>query len=475
MASEAVRDQNNRNEEENGDRGFCGKLMNKVVEFPRKLKKLGQDDPRKIVHSIKVGLAVLLVSLLYYFKPLYDGLGATAMWAVLTVVVVFEFSVGATLGRGLNRILATFLAGALGFGAHHLANLSGETAHPILIGVFVFLLAASVTFLRFFPRLKARYDYGLLIFILTFCLISVSGYRDEEILEMAYKRVSTILIGAFTAVSVCVFICPVWAGDDLHNSVANNIKKLGSFLEGFGDEYFKVAGNTESNKALLQGYSSVLNSKQSEESQANFARWEPRHGKFRYRHPWKHYLKIGTLTRQCAYRIDTLNGYLNSEIQTPLNIQSNKVQELCMKMSSESGKALKELAWALKTMTKPCSAASCHITKSRAAANNLKSLLKTNAALLGSEGIHLLDIVPAVTVASLLSDVVSYAEQIENSIQELSSFSHVQFKSAEPTKALQPCNSSASSTNDNVPHLVITIPKLPSQQEIGSKQGAANY
>lgn len=89
-----------------------------------------------------------------------------------------------------------------------------------------------MTFLRFFPRIKARYDYGLLIFILTFCLISVSGYRDEEILEMAHKRVSTILIGAFTAVSVCVFICPVWAGDDLHNSVATNIEKLGSFLEG---------------------------------------------------------------------------------------------------------------------------------------------------------------------------------------------------------------------------------------------------
>lgn len=63
-------------------------------------------------------------------------------------------------------------------------------------------------------------------------MISVSGYRDEEILEMAHKRASTILIGAFTAVSVCVFICPVWAGDDLHNSVATNIGKLGSFLEG---------------------------------------------------------------------------------------------------------------------------------------------------------------------------------------------------------------------------------------------------
>ena len=96
--------------------------------------------------------------------------------------------------------------------------------------------AASVTFIRFFPRMKARYDYGLLIFILTFCLISVSGYRDEEILEMAHKRASTILIGAFIAVFACVFICPVWAGDDLHNSVAKNIEKLGSFLEGMLSE-----------------------------------------------------------------------------------------------------------------------------------------------------------------------------------------------------------------------------------------------
>ncbi|XP_068339830.1 aluminum-activated malate transporter 2-like [Pyrus communis] len=477
MPSPAVRDQDNHNDTENSSMGYCGKVMNKVVEFPRKLKKLGQDDPRRIVHSLKVGLAVLLVSLLYYFQPFYNGLGDTAMWAILTVVVVFEFSVGATLGRGLNRILATFLAGALGFGVHHLANLSGDIAHPILIGIFVFLLAASVTFIRFFPRMKARYDYGLLIFILTFCLISVSGYRDEEILEMAHKRASTILIGAFIAVFVCVFICPVWAGDDLHNSVAKNIEKLGSFLEGFGDECFKVAGSGESNMAHLQGYSSVLNSKQSEETQANFARWEPRHGKFRYRHPWRYYLKIGNLTRQCAYRIDTLSGYLNSEVQTPLNIQNNQVQELCMKMSSESGKALKELAWALKTMTEPCSAASSHITKSRAAANNLESMLRTNAAAVagvGGDQVRLLDIVPAVTVASLLSDVVAYAEQIEKSIQKLASFQHVQFKSAERKKPTALTSSKTSSSNVG-PHHVITMDRLASLQvqesskEIGSK------
>ena len=46
---------------------------------------------------------------------------------------------GATLGKGLNRGLATLLAGALGVGAHHLANLSGQIGEPILLGFFVFL------------------------------------------------------------------------------------------------------------------------------------------------------------------------------------------------------------------------------------------------------------------------------------------------------------------------------------------------
>lgn len=80
--------------------------------------------------------------------------------------------------------------------------------------------------------MKARYDYGLLIFLLTFCLVSISGYRDDDLLDVAHKRVSTILIGSFTSVLVCICICPVWAGDDVHNLVASNIENLGSFLHG---------------------------------------------------------------------------------------------------------------------------------------------------------------------------------------------------------------------------------------------------
>ncbi|KAL6196243.1 hypothetical protein ACLB2K_031858 [Fragaria x ananassa] len=78
-------------------------------------------------------------------------------------------------------MLATVVAGPLAVAVHHISTLwGGEVAEPVLVGVFVFVVAAIMTFLRFFPVLKARHDYGLMIFILTYCLVSVSGYRDAE-------------------------------------------------------------------------------------------------------------------------------------------------------------------------------------------------------------------------------------------------------------------------------------------------------
>ena len=69
----------------------------RVVEVAKKAKKIGKEDPRTIIHSLKVAVALTLVSLFYYYQPFYDSFGANAMWAVMTVVVVFEFSVGKQL------------------------------------------------------------------------------------------------------------------------------------------------------------------------------------------------------------------------------------------------------------------------------------------------------------------------------------------------------------------------------------------
>jgi len=78
----------------------------------------------------------------YYVMPLFNGFGGSAMWAVLTVVIVMEFTVGATLSKGLNRALATLVASSLAIGAHEVASLvvQSEEAESILLVVFVFFV-----------------------------------------------------------------------------------------------------------------------------------------------------------------------------------------------------------------------------------------------------------------------------------------------------------------------------------------------
>lgn len=69
-------------------------LRANVIDICMMTKKVGEEDPRRVIHSLKVGLALVLVSLFYYYRTFYHTFGVSAMWAVMTVVVVFEFSVG---------------------------------------------------------------------------------------------------------------------------------------------------------------------------------------------------------------------------------------------------------------------------------------------------------------------------------------------------------------------------------------------
>ncbi|KAL7096483.1 hypothetical protein ACP275_10G082500 [Erythranthe tilingii] len=404
-------------EKTTGDRrviSFFKTVSEKLTETLKKIKKIGKDDPRRIVHSIKVGLALTLVSLFYYFRPLYDGFGQAGMWAILTVVVVFEFTIGGTLSKSINRGVATLLAGALGVGAEYLAGLCGDKGEPIVLGLLVFLLAATSTFTRFIPHVKKKYDYGVLIFILTFSLVAVSGYRVNLILQLAHQRLATILLGGATCIIISIFVCPVWAGQDLHNLVSGNIEKLATFLEGFG-------GDDDKDKSYLEGHKNVLNSKATEESLANFAWWEPGHGGFRYNHPWKHYLKIGGLSRECASHIETLAGYCVNSKNTQEASSSElhlKIQPSCKKLSTESGKALKELATALKNKTFPSAAAETHIKNSKSAADELKRVLE-NSSLLPTK-LDLQEIMPLLVTSSVLIDVVTCVERIAVSVNELS-------------------------------------------------------
>lgn len=223
--------------------------------------------------------------------------------------------------------------------------------------------------------------------------------------------------------------------------------------------------------------------------QANFAKWEPGHGRFRYRHPWKHYLIVGSLTRECAYRIDALNGHLFSHLQvlyslyymqqfqnththlgqellhdaptTILHMQyfnqfvwpitycdfnkncvnqafyvlimqmhvevGGKLEDICTKISLESSKAMQELASAIKTMTIP-SSSSPHITNLKEAAENLQCLLKSEL----WKDVEFLQVIPVITVTSVLIEIVVCVEKIANSVHELARIAKFKNKKEHP-------------------------------------------
>lgn len=103
--------------------------------------------------------------------------------------------------------------------------------HPPLVTSKTRVLHAGAigTFTRFYPHMQMRYDYGCMLFVATFSLVSVSG---DKYLDLDKQRISTIMVSVGTVMIISLLICPVWAGEDLHNLVTTNLEKLASFLEG---------------------------------------------------------------------------------------------------------------------------------------------------------------------------------------------------------------------------------------------------
>ncbi|CAN6861137.1 unnamed protein product [Brassica oleracea] len=341
--------------------------------------RIGADDPAKVVHCLKVGLALSLVCIFYYMRPLYDGVGGNAMWAIMTVVVVFESNVGATFSKCVNRVVATILAGSLGIAVHWVATQSGE-AEIFVIGSSVFLFAFAATYSRFVPSFKSRFDYGAMIFILTFSLVSVGGYRVDKLVDMAQQRVSTIAVGTSICIIITIFICPIWAGTQLHRLVQHNFIKLADSLDGCVAEYFKKRDvstneNEDETNMKVQGFKCVLNSKGTEEAMANLARWEPAHGSFNFRHPWQQYVKIGAAMRRCAYCLENLSICMNYETEVPDQVKKH-FREACMKLSAASSKIMRELADILKN-TRRSSKMDFLVFDMNSAVQELQETLKT--------------------------------------------------------------------------------------------------
>lgn len=74
--------------------GRIAKLWKCGRDVVRKAWEMARSDPRKVVFSVKMGLALTLTSLLIFLTEPFKDLSRHSVWAILTVVVVLEFSIG---------------------------------------------------------------------------------------------------------------------------------------------------------------------------------------------------------------------------------------------------------------------------------------------------------------------------------------------------------------------------------------------
>lgn len=80
--------------------------------------------------------------------------------------------------------------------------------------------------------MKKHYDYGLIVFLVTFNLITVGSYHADNVLQTVIQRIYSIGIGCGICLITSLLILPNWSGEDLQSSIISKFEELAKLMQG---------------------------------------------------------------------------------------------------------------------------------------------------------------------------------------------------------------------------------------------------
>ncbi|KAI9476589.1 MAG: aluminum activated malate transporter-domain-containing protein [Benjaminiella poitrasii] len=183
-----------------------------------RLSKWSQYAPTR--YALKFTITTELLALMAFLpipgaNELYNN--NHGQWALLSAMVVFNYTVGSTALQCFYRVVATIIGAVCGY----LALLAGHrNENPYVIAVLVFIFQIPMWYFLFntpYPRIG-------FISILTLAVITNTGYTDfynEAIFSPVWKRTITAFFAIIVVMLVDQLVWPVWARKSLRKSLAD--------------------------------------------------------------------------------------------------------------------------------------------------------------------------------------------------------------------------------------------------------------
>ncbi len=184
------------------------------------LDRLSGEKPRLLVHAFKTTLAAAIAWYVAVALGLHDG-----YWAVITVIIVLQSYVGATVTASRDRAIGTLVGAAVGFAFSLYTTLPWNFLLALLVSTILCVLLG----LKNSTRLA-----GVTVVIILIAQKSGTNYT------IAIHRVLEVLLGIAIALAVSTLVLPERARMRLREGLAEEFLQLGVFfeavLQGFSGE-----------------------------------------------------------------------------------------------------------------------------------------------------------------------------------------------------------------------------------------------